>query len=541
MKIRNIINSTIALFMVLTFASCDALDLKPISFITNESFWQTEDDVKGALNGIYVQLRGAAEHDLYILGEARSEILTVGIGGYGGYDIYYYNTLTQANMPISWIRYYQIVNSCNLLLKYAPNVTFNNETSRNKMLAQAYTMRAFMYFVMTRTWGDLIIHTDPIENTNSEVLYKERRPQTEVFQLIKDDLEKALSLYPDDNFGDQRAMWSKPATLALKAEVYLWSGKKMNGGSSDIETALNALNSIKTDKLRLQPDFADVFAYDNKGNDEILMSVRFQDLESGINYFRYMWIHASAVPGDAPQEVKDIVYPIGPGQGIIVASDEYRKQYTEDDTRKNASFLEIYSKDQETGENKFYVSVVLKGKGLVRDGDRIFADDIILYRYADILLMKAEAKNALGQDPSAEINEVRKRAYKDKYEEGFCWIDVNSTYLKARIKTNGVFDVLSMSLFTMTTLPDWYFVAIINSEFISLYVDNFINNTSHFQINDARQLPIIIPQKETFESLQKLVADCISLKKTVTTDDFLMGEKQYELDRLVRLLYGVED
>lgn len=54
MKIRNIINSTIALFMVLTFASCDALDLKPISFITNESFWQTEDDVKGALNGIYV-------------------------------------------------------------------------------------------------------------------------------------------------------------------------------------------------------------------------------------------------------------------------------------------------------------------------------------------------------------------------------------------------------------------------------------------------------------------------------------------------------
>ena len=51
MKIRNIINSTIALFMVLTFASCDALDLKPISFITNESFWQTEDDVKGALNG----------------------------------------------------------------------------------------------------------------------------------------------------------------------------------------------------------------------------------------------------------------------------------------------------------------------------------------------------------------------------------------------------------------------------------------------------------------------------------------------------------
>ena len=127
------------------------------------------------------------------------------------------------------------------------------------------------------------------------------------------------------------------------------------------------------------------------------------------------------------------------------------------------------------------------------------------------------------------------------YREGFCWIDVNSTYLKSRIKTNGVFDVLSMSLFTMTSLPDWYYVSLINSEFISLYVDNFINNTSHFQINDARQLPIIIPQSEMFESLQKLVADCISLKKAVAIDEFLMEEKQYELDRLVRLLYGIED
>lgn len=142
----------------------------------------------------------------------------------------------------------------------------------------------------------------------------------------------------------------------------------------------------------------------------------------------------------------------------------------------------------------------------------------------------------LKTDPKA-----RYQGYTFYFREGFCWIDVNSTYLKARIKTNGVFDVLSMSLFTMTNLPDWYYVALINSEFISLYVDNFINNTSHFQINDARQLPIIIPQKETFESLQKLVTGCISLKKATTTDNFLMGEKQYELDRLVRSLYGVED
>ncbi len=416
MKTKSFLSSIIAAIAVSILTGCEALNLKPISFITNESFWQTEDDVEGALSGLYVQLRGAAEHDLYILGEARSEILGPGIGGSGGYDIYYYNTLTQANMPISWIRYYQIVNSCNLILKYAQNVTFNSEESKNRILAQVYTMRAYMYYVMTRTWGDLIIHTDPIENTNSEVLYKERRPSSEVFELIKEDIEMALSLYPDNALGEQRAMWSKPAALALKADVYLWSGKRMQGGEEDFKTALEALNAIETDQLELLPNFTDVFSYDNKGNNEILMSVRFQDLESGRNYFQYMWIHSSAVPGDISQEVKDIIYPIGPGQCIILPSEEYRKQYTNDDTRKAGTFLEIYSKDEETGENKFYMAVVLKGKGLVRDGDRLFMDDIILYRYADILLMKAEAKNALGQDPSAEINEVRKRAYQETYE-----------------------------------------------------------------------------------------------------------------------------
>src|SRR5690606_14301315 len=48
---------------------------------------------------------------------------------------------------------------------------------------------------------------------------------------------------------------------------------------------------------------------------------------------------------------------------------------------------------------------------------RIFTDDVVIYRYADLLLMKAEAKNALGQDPSDEMNEIRRRAYRDKFAE----------------------------------------------------------------------------------------------------------------------------
>ena len=131
------------------------------------------------------------------------------------------------------------------------------------------------------------------------------------------------------------------------------------------------------------------------------------------------------------------------------------------------------------------------------------------------------------------------------FREGFCWIDVNSTYLKARVKSNGIFDVLSMSLFTMTDIPDIYFVGLINSEFISLYVDNFINNTSHFQINDARQLPIIIPDSDSLKTVCDVVKKAIGIKITdlhskgtesITKDMLILQEL---IDSIVFQLYRI--
>lgn len=123
------------------------------------------------------------------------------------------------------------------------------------------------------------------------------------------------------------------------------------------------------------------------------------------------------------------------------------------------------------------------------------------------------------------------------FREGFCWIDVNSTYLKSRIKGNGVFDVLSMSLFSMCHLDNSYFVALINSRLISLYVDNFINNTSHFQINDARQLPIIIPSDDIKYEITHLVADIVEKKKVGDTNNSGIEQR---LEELIAQLYSVE-
>lgn len=132
------------------------------------------------------------------------------------------------------------------------------------------------------------------------------------------------------------------------------------------------------------------------------------------------------------------------------------------------------------------------------------------------------------------------------FKEGFCWTDINSTFLKARLKTCGVFDVVSMSLFTMTQIPDWYFVCLINSKFMSLYVDNFINNTSHFQINDARQVPIIIPTEVQLSQF-KMIFESADIVKRQQFSSKILEEKaveklnyiQEKLDTLVYKLYAI--
>lgn len=389
--------------------SCsDSLNVDPTSVITTNSFWKTEDDAKGALVGMYIDLRGISEA-LFTTGDQRSEIYTGGVYGGGTYTLF--NNAMTPDVPghADWSAYYRVINTANLLLKYVPGITFRSESEKNNILAQAYAMRAYVYFSMAKTWGDLVIRTEPTENADPGKTQKPRSPVVEVFKLVKDDIEKALQLFPDNRFPGLRSMWSKPAAYACKADVYLWTAKVLNGGSADFTAALDACEQVALADVQLLPAFADIFRYSNKGNRETLLNIHYEELEGG-NYFWHMWIIGSAVPTNISQKAKDLLLPVGGGQGLMVMSDLVRNQFTNDDTRKRGTYFDIYTYNP-AGDSTYYSNVCLKGTGVVTSGNRIFASDIILYRYADVLLMKAEAKNGLNQDPSAEINAVRKRAY----------------------------------------------------------------------------------------------------------------------------------
>ena len=133
------------------------------------------------------------------------------------------------------------------------------------------------------------------------------------------------------------------------------------------------------------------------------------------------------------------------------------------------------------------------------------------------------------------------------FREGFCWSDINTTFLKCRYKSKSINDVKSMSLYSQTfNVPNYYIVSLINSTFFSSYVDAFINNTQTFQINDARQLPIIIPSSIQLIQVKKIYNDAKQIKKLQFTQNINTSKAknelvkiQNQLDTVVSELYSI--
>ncbi|OYX09028.1 MAG: RagB/SusD family nutrient uptake outer membrane protein, partial [Algoriphagus sp. 32-45-6] len=163
---------TLVLGALTAAPSCtDQLELTPVSSITAAGFWVNEDNATGALNGMYVRFRDEASNNLFFWGESRSETLTYGLQASEGRERYFENTLDPNFAGPTWLRLYTVIHDANLIIKYVPGINFQNEANKNSMLAQAYTMRAYIYFLMAKTWGGVPIVTDPTEGYDAETTF----------------------------------------------------------------------------------------------------------------------------------------------------------------------------------------------------------------------------------------------------------------------------------------------------------------------------------------------------------------------------------
>lgn len=144
-----------------------------------------------------------------------------------------------------------------------------------------------------------------------------------------------------------------------------------------------------------------------------------------------------------------------------------------------------------------------------------------LYRYLAYTGLRTPTNQGMVDGSAVSINrpflktdpKARYQGYTFYFREGLCWSDINTTFLKCRIKQKSIHDVKSMSIFGVCDkVPEKYILCVINSTLISYYVDTFVNNTQTFQINDARQLPIIVPTSEQLSFCSALAKAAIAQK-----------------------------
>lgn len=422
------------LALAITMISCDSLDLAPEDYYGSNSFWNNEAQIKGFVLGQHAQLRDNYS-TLWLLGEARGGLQKHGTSSTAT-SLDYSSPFKDQDFKASktgfssWAGFYGRILNLNLAIKKVEDASvtpFLSDASRKYYLGQFYGLRAFNYFWLYRTYGGVPINTETkiIDGTTTaEPLYLERSSPKATLDFIKSDVAKSL-----DNFGTDVSMpngpavWSKYASLMLKAEVYLWSAKVTTGdqvpASGDLAQAEAALNEVKG-KFSLQGKFTDVFAYNKKNNSEIIFAFRFLENEAtnwAANFVYSDNVFIGVKYAKNLRLMGDTLLTKGNGLLRHEYVFPFFESFDELDTRKRATFLDFYDKSKTTPAVAINGGLLMKKfMGFINaSGVRVYIDDIPVYRYADVLLLLAEVENKKGGDPAQYINEVRKRAFGSNY------------------------------------------------------------------------------------------------------------------------------
>ncbi|PRD48567.1 RagB/SusD family nutrient uptake outer membrane protein [Sphingobacterium haloxyli] len=388
-------------------SSCDSiLDVEQESAIIGNGFWNAPDDVNGYLTGIYNRFRGGSGtgtngvmNTTYWL-EDRGDAFEQGLES--GVTPGWQQNLNNANAP-NWLELYEVIQQCNMLLKYAPTITYVNEHDRSRAMAETLFIRSYVYFILIRTFGDVPLELEPTESDDKQPL--PRMAAAEVAEQLLADLDQAIGLFPEDGVSN-KSRASKPAAHALKADLLLWKAKVLRGDQEDLE---QALQSVRIALAVVSPvaEFSDIFATDSKKNAEILFSLHFQRDEKSDHYSsrlkpRNIFVQNAVNAAQIPYALNGARSVYAPSSKLIEAFAAYPQ-----DKRTSVSIIRAVAANGSTigvFDNKF--------RGTSFSDDRHYDNDIIIYRWGGLQLLQAEALAALEQlDESVKaLDAVRERA-----------------------------------------------------------------------------------------------------------------------------------
>lgn len=428
--------SILALSGLLMLTGCNVLDLAPIDYSAAGNYWKNEAQIEMFFNGMMSQFRSDYTSP-FVLGETRGGTLKAG-ASIEGVSLSYANMVTNMldkdNTGVSnWNGYYSRILQVNHYIEQVrDHCEFLNDASRNAYLAPAYGLRAYYYFMLYRTYGGVPLETEAkVINGESDIeaLYLARSTAEETLQFIKDEIANSERCYGSNQVVD-KYNWNYFATEMLKAHVYMWSGKvttnDLSGshpasGASDVNTAKAALQTIvSSNKFGLADSFADLYNYGKKAGKEVILALYFNNTEATNNASQFYYQASIWVNSFYDEDGNQLGDPLDL-KGGGMHRDEYKesfvKSFDKADTRRSVTFHECYSSPDPA--NRTFGSAMLKYMGHVDGSVRYLDSDVMIYRYADVLLLLAEAENFLGNQAAAAgyINQIRQRAYGPGYPE----------------------------------------------------------------------------------------------------------------------------
>ncbi len=395
------------------FQSCeDFLEKNPLSAVSSETFWRNDEDAKNALAGVYQTL--VTGNYTIGFGGLRTQIDGLSDDGYGNaswpgsFNIPQSGDITPTTGGVVRDYYsipYKGIAICNYYLNNIDRVPEIDVTLKEKYVAEVRFIRAWHYATLLQMFGGVVLV--PEEVTLSDA-YLPRSSREETMNYIISDLDKAIENLPNESYAGRAVRGS---AQGLKMRVLLYEQQWEAAAAIGQQIISEGTFSIAS-------DWAGIFdGTSQEGNSEIMFSIAFEAPNMRHEYDRMYGDWGSCAP------LWDLVNEFECVDGQDIESSplyDPAKPFINRDPRMELTVIHV-------GENRPYYNVPLEAgekptnflwqKGLFLDQTPPSSasnndQDMVLIRYADILLMYAEALNE-ASGPSAEglaaVNEVRAR------------------------------------------------------------------------------------------------------------------------------------
>lgn len=390
--------------------SCTELEREDYQRIEADNFFKTEADMRAAVTAVYddgiIGWWATGASNIGALSDLISDHTEFAWTSGWGYVASHYE-YTPDNCFYMNDRYNLLVQGISKATSLLPKLETvpMDEDLKNRYIAEIRTLRANMVFWGYDVYNGVSIMTDPeeLEDVSGKAYYKPRATSEESVDFIVSEIDAIKDDLPNKyNMGDaDYGRMTKGAALTIKLKALMQEHRYVEAE----ETA----REITTLGYSLVPKYSDVFALANEQHNETILSYPTKaNLDPG-NQYQAHWL-AYDYPSSNPNSQKWGVYKL---KWHVIDS------FDPDDDRLNSIVTQYKSTagvDVARGEGSLkYGGLVIKYDEDPSATGPKHGNDMIMFRYADVLLLLAEAINENNNGPTQEaidlVNQVRERAF----------------------------------------------------------------------------------------------------------------------------------